>query len=84
MREDNEIFKDFVKEKKDTMDLIYSKIKEALKSLDTIENNEECNRAKSILCRCVILTKLTFMNKEETEYLNLYLEEASAAGVVEK
>ncbi|MCB2300242.1 hypothetical protein [Clostridium tagluense] len=70
MREDNEIFRDFVKEKKDTMDLIFSKIKEALKSLDTIENNEECDRAKLILCQCLILTKLTVMNKEETDYLN--------------
>lgn len=70
MREDNELFRDFVKEKKDTMDLIYSKISEALKSLDTIENNEECDRAKLKLCQCLILTKLTVMNKEETEYLN--------------
>jgi len=43
LRENNEIFRDFVKEKKDTMDLIYLKISEALKSLDTIENNEECD-----------------------------------------
>lgn len=70
MREDNEIFRDFVKEKKDTMDLIYSKISEALKSLDAIENNEECDRAKLKLFQCLILTKFTVMNKEETEYLN--------------
>ncbi|MGV8983891.1 hypothetical protein [Clostridium sp.] len=70
MREDNEIFRDFVKEKKDTMDLIYSKISKALNSLDTIENNEECNSAKLILCQCLILTKLTVMTKEETEHLN--------------
>lgn len=55
MREDNEIFRDFVKEKKDTMDLIYSKISEALKSLDTIENNEECDRAKLKLFQFLIL-----------------------------
>ncbi|MBU3191325.1 AAA family ATPase [Clostridium bowmanii] len=38
MREVNEIFRDYVKEKEDTIDLIYSKVRKALKCLDTIKS----------------------------------------------
>lgn len=70
MREKDEIVRDFIKEKKDTMDLIFSKIKDVLEILDEIEESEECDKAKLILCQCLILTDLTLMDKEEVKYLN--------------
>jgi len=69
LREDNEIFREFVKEKADTLDLINSKVRKALTYLDTIEGNEECNKAKLILCQCIILTNFTVMSEDEVEHL---------------
>jgi len=51
------------------MDLIYSKIKEALKALSDIKENEGCNNAKLLMCQVLILTDITFMSKEEVEHL---------------
>jgi hypothetical protein len=53
LREDKEIFRD-IKEKEGTMDLIYSKVRKALNCLDTVENNDECNKAILILFQTIL------------------------------